>query len=180
MNGSSGVLMGDGITPSTDPSARAGVSSRLRISTPGRICLFGEHQDYLHLPVIPCAISLRIELAGSYRSDRLVQIDLPDIGSCEEFSLDGPLEYHVEGAYFRSAVNVIRREGFTFSKGFDCRVRGRIPVNSGTSSSSALIVTWVNFLARMSDQHVELAEYDCARLAHAAEVLEFREPGGMM
>ena len=30
----------------------------MEISTPGRICLFGEHQDYLGLPVIPMAISL--------------------------------------------------------------------------------------------------------------------------
>ena len=28
-------------------------TDRLTISTPGRVCLFGEHQDYLSLPVIP-------------------------------------------------------------------------------------------------------------------------------
>jgi galactokinase len=167
-------------TLSTDRTVYTESSSSLRLSTPGRICLFGEHQDYLHLPVIPCAISLRIELEGSSRSDRHVSIDLPDIGSCEEFSLEGPLDYPVERAYFRSAVNVVRREGFTFSRGFTCRVHGTIPINSGTSSSSALIITWINFLARMSDQHAELSAYECARLAHAAEVLEFREPGGMM
>jgi galactokinase len=165
---------------SADRAVYTDISSPLRVSTPGRICLFGEHQDYLHLPVIPCAISLRIELEGSSRSDKHVAIDLPDIGSCEEFSLEGPLDYPVERAYFRSAVNVVRREGFTFSRGFTCRLHGVIPINSGTSSSSALIVTWINFLARMSDQHAELSAYECARLAHAAEVLEFREPGGMM
>jgi len=156
------------------------VPSSLRISTPGRICLFGEHQDYLHLPVIPCAISLRIAVEGAYRSDLRVLLDLPDIHSREEFSLEGVLEYHIERAYFRSTVNVLRRAGFTFSRGFDCTVSGKIPINSGTSSSSALIIGWVNFLARMSDQHRGLASGDCARLAHAAEVLEFKEPGGMM
>lgn len=32
------------------------------ISSPGRICLFGEHQDYLGLPVIPMAINKRLTL----------------------------------------------------------------------------------------------------------------------
>ncbi|MHA2203829.1 MAG: galactokinase family protein, partial [Candidatus Hodarchaeales archaeon] len=32
------------------------------ISSPGRICLFGEHQDYLGLPVIPMAINKRLKL----------------------------------------------------------------------------------------------------------------------
>ena len=36
----------------------------MHISTPGRICLFGEHQDYLGLPVIAMAISLRANLKG--------------------------------------------------------------------------------------------------------------------
>ena len=152
----------------------------IRLSTPGRVCLFGEHQDYLDLPVIPCAISLRIVLEGSYRADRQIRIDLPDIGSFETFSIDGPLPYSAERDYFRSAMNVVRREGMTFSRGFDCAVRGKIPINAGTSSSSALIVTWVHFLAIMSDQHRHLPPFDIARLAHSAEVLEFNEPGGMM
>lgn len=149
-------------------------------STPGRICLFGEHQDYLGLPVIPCAISLRITLSGSRRTDREVYLDLPDIHSHEVFSLQGVLPYVKERDYFRSTVNVMRKHGYTFSSGFDCLVRGTIPINSGTSSSSALIVTWINFLATMSDQADQLSPDVIARYAHEAEVLEFGEPGGMM
>jgi galactokinase len=152
----------------------------IAVSTPGRVCLFGEHQDYLGLPVIPCAISLRITMEAGRRSDREVRIDLPDIGSREEFSLAGPLPYVRERDYFRSAVNILRREGFTFARGLDCSVRGTIPINAGTSSSSALVVTWINLLAAMSDQNASLSPEECARFAHMAEVLEFREPGGMM
>ncbi len=155
-------------------------SSELASSSPGRICLFGEHQDYLGLPVIPAAISLRIAIEGRRNNSQIVNLHLPDINSSESFSFDGPLPYLVERDYFRSVVNVMRRNGFTFTSGFDCTVRGNIPINSGTSSSSALIVTWVNFLARMSDQAQELAPERIAVLAHAAEVLEFGEPGGMM
>lgn len=150
------------------------------VSTPGRICLFGEHQDYLGLPVIPCAISLRIRLEGSRRADREVHIALPDIDSEESFSVEGPLPYVIERDYLRSAVNVLRRHGYSFSTGFDCSVHGDIPINSGTSSSSALIVTWMTFLAAMSDQSEAIPAERVARYAHEAEVLEFGEPGGMM
>ena len=152
----------------------------LRVSSPGRVCLFGEHQDYLDLPVISMAVSLRIAVEGKRWSDSLISLDLPDIRSQESFSLDAPLAYGRERDYFRSAVNVLRREGFTFSSGFDCVVRGNIPIKSGTSSSSALVVAWVDFLARMSDRARELPPEELGRLAHAAEVGEFNEPGGMM
>ena len=72
------------------------------------------------------------------------------------------------------------RKGYTFSSGSECTIRGKIPINAGTSSSSALVVTWVNFLARTSDQGKVLPAEEIARIAHEAEVLEFREPGGMM
>jgi len=156
------------------------LQNRLRLSTPGRVCLFGEHQDYLHLPVIPCAISRRIAIEGHRRADRRVRISLPDIKSEISFALTEAIPYHEERDYFRSAVNVLQRDGFTFSSGFEVVVHGNIPINSGTSSSTALVVTWVNFLAQMSAPARTLAPEECARYAHAAEVLEFQEPGGMM
>jgi galactokinase len=152
----------------------------VRVSSPGRLCLFGEHQDYLDLPVVPLAISLRVAVEGTRRADTRVNIELPDMKSRDSFSLEGPLPYRRERDYLRSAVNVMRRAGCTFSSGFDCVVRGEVPISAGTSSSSALVVSWVTFLSRMSDDGGELAPEECTRLAHAAEVLEFNEPGGMM
>ena len=43
-------------------------------SAPGRVCLYGEHQDYLKLPVIPTAINLRTKLHVKKRSDRLNRV----------------------------------------------------------------------------------------------------------
>lgn len=153
---------------------------RLTVSAPGRICLFGEHQDYLGLPVIAAAIALRIRIDGRRRRDREVHLDLPDTGGRETFLLAGRLPYRHHRDYFRSAVNVLHREGFTWSGGFDAVVRGAIPINAGASSSSALVVAWVRFLALMSDGGRDLAPPEVARLAHHAEVAEFDEPGGMM
>ena len=51
----------------------------MKITTPGRICLFGEHQDYLGLPVIALAISMRSEISAQRRNDRKIIINMPDI-----------------------------------------------------------------------------------------------------
>ena len=152
----------------------------MRISTPGRICLFGEHQDYLGLPVIAAAISRRISIDGHYRDDHKIILHLPDLGLKEEFSLNDTFPYVVQRDYFRSTINILKRKGLTFSKGFECVIQGNIPINSGTSSSSALIVSWAHFLDKMSDNPVGFSLKELGEVANAAEVLEFGEPGGMM
>ena len=72
------------------------------ISSPGRICLFGEHQDYLGLPVIASAISLRLSIEANKRDDLQVHVKLPDVGSEERFSIEGDLVYSKTGDYFKS------------------------------------------------------------------------------
>ena len=150
------------------------------ISSPGRICLFGEHQDYLGLPVIASAISLRLSIEANKRDDLQVHVKLPDVGSEERFSIEGDLVYSKTGDYFKSGINTLRKDGFNFSNGLDATVRGRIPVQAGTSSSSAMVVSWINLLARMSDQKTDLDLKQLADLAYRAEVDEFNESGGLM
>ena len=90
----------------------------MEIITPGRICLFGEHQDYLGLPVIALAISLHSKIKFRGRKDDKVIIRLPDINHQEVFSLKN-LEYTKERDYFRSGLKVCIDNGLTFSKGFE-------------------------------------------------------------
>lgn len=153
----------------------------IKISTPGRICLFGEHQDYLGLPVIAAAISRRVDMAGKHRADKQIIIHLPDIGSelLIEVS-ETRMPYQQKRDYFRSGYNVLIDKGLTFSKGLECTVRGNIPINSGTSSSSALLVTWIHFLSKMADAPHEFTSKELGEMAYQAEVVEFGEPGGMM
>lgn len=153
----------------------------IKISTPGRICLFGEHQDYLGLPVIAAAISRRVDMSGEHRADKQIIIHLPDISSelLMEVS-DTRMPYQQKRDYFRSGYNVLIDKGLTFSKGLECTVRGNIPINSGTSSSSALLVTWIHFLSKMADFPHEFTSKELGEMAYQAEVVEFGEPGGMM
>lgn len=148
------------------------------VSTPGRICLFGEHQDYLGLPVIAAAISKRIQIEGGFRSDNWVHFSLPDVGAEETFELNYPLVYTKERDYFKSVLNVLHRKGHHLNKGLALTVSGNIPINSGTSSSSALLVSWVNFLNEIYD--LGYTQKQVGEITYEAEVLEFSEPGGMM
>lgn len=152
----------------------------LEISTPGRICFFGEHQDYLGLPVIAAAISRRVSIRGEHQSKRVIDIKLPDIGAKIQFDIEDIVPYIIKRDYFRSAINVLQRMGYTFSKGITCEVHGNIPINSGTSSSSALQCTWVHFLVKMSDQSPDISTKEIAEISYQSEVVEFNEAGGMM
>ena len=55
---------------------------------PGRICLFGEHQDYFGLPVAAASLPLGIGITAADRPDRRVLIDLPDTGEQLDYDLD--------------------------------------------------------------------------------------------
>ncbi|MDH7482687.1 MAG: galactokinase family protein [Armatimonadota bacterium] len=153
---------------------------RLKVSAPGRICLFGEHQDFLGLPVIAAAINLRIWIEGRARNDSTLSIDMPDIGQHDCIELDSEIIYKHKRDYLRSCVNVLRRKGWSLKHGYDCTVYGTIPINAGVSSSSALVIAWLKFLIEAAGLGNKFSPEDLARLGHQAEVLEFGEPGGMM
>lgn len=152
----------------------------VRASAPGRICLFGEHQDFLGLPVIAAAIDLRIGIEGRLRPDRKFVLHMPDIDDEDSFQVDDELPYRGARDYIRSTVNVLRREGVEFCRGYDCTMTSTIPINAGVSSSSAMIVAWISLLLATQEHDIERDPPSVARLAHRAEVLEFNEPGGTM
>lgn len=152
----------------------------IQVSTPGRICLFGEHQDYLGLPVIAAAISKRVNILGHQLHDSKAVIHLPDINRKLVFDIFPEMPYVYKRDYFRSALNILQREGYTFKNGLECTVHGNIPINSGTSSSSALLANWINFLSRISDNVKPLSPEKIAEIAYRAEIVEFKEAGGMM
>lgn len=157
----------------------------IKTSAPGRICLFGEHQDYLKLPVISAAIDLCVSIEGEKRLDKVFTINLPDIKQNIKFEIPDKgqeLGYILDRDYFRSVYNHLQRHGAIFNNGWSCEVSGNIPINTGTASSSALCVAWTRFLIKANSKK-ELNFFDdkqIGRIAYLAEVEEFGEPGGMM
>lgn len=156
------------------------MGGRICVSAPGRICLFGEHQDFLGLSVIACAINLDITISGTPRADTVFAIDMPDLDQRDEFDATQRVPYHGRRDYIRSATNVVARHGVSFACGYDCTIHGTIPINAGASSSSALTVAWVSFSWATQTGCLPETPEETARLAHLAEVVEFGEPGGMM
>ena len=64
----------------------------IKIKAPGRICLFGEHQDYLNYPVIAMEISQYIYLDARSISEPKFSISLPDIDEFIEIPLNKKLQ----------------------------------------------------------------------------------------
>lgn len=145
---------------------------------PGRICLFGEHQDFLGLWVIASAIDLHIHIKGKKIKDKILEINMPDIQEKQTIDLEKEIVYTKPRDYLKAGVKVLLNSGYEIDSGVECVVRGELPINAGVSSSSALVVGWIKFL--LTHMGVELPPDHLARLAHRAEVLEFNEPGGMM
>ncbi|MCK5303298.1 MAG: GHMP kinase, partial [Candidatus Thorarchaeota archaeon] len=158
--------------------ANMGIRSPFRVLAPGRVCLFGEHSDYLGLPVIPAAIDKTIEIHSSPRDDQSIKVNYVDLGTADSFQLDTDITYRNKRDYLRSAFNVFSRRKIRPSLGADLRVSGDIPFAAGLSSSSALSVASVMTVAQIAESTLD--EEERVQLAFDAEVTEFGESGGMM
>ncbi len=152
----------------------------IRIKAPGRVCLFGEHQDYLGLPVIAAAINKYIYIRAVPNRTRYFQIEMTDIGQSRRLGLDDSLRDLERRDYFGSGLKVLRRMNIAPRTGYDVILNGDIPVNSGASSSSALVTAWLVLLLKTGNREDLIVPKHLASLAYQTEVLEHNEPGGMM
>ncbi|MFX0049900.1 MAG: galactokinase family protein [Candidatus Hodarchaeota archaeon] len=149
----------------------------LSFKAPARVVLFGEHQDYLGLPVIPAAVDLYMVIKGKLNNLNQYQVDLPDLKTSQRFSAS-QIAFQSGREYLQSGVKVLQEEGIIpKNKGVSARITSQIPMQAGLSSSSALNVIWIAFLAKIFG--TSLAPMEITKLAHRSEVLEFNEPGGM-
>lgn len=147
---------------------------------PGRTCLFGDHQDYLGLPVIACAINRDLKLNAVQNTANVFKLDMMDIGEVRIIDINEIFTELKPRDYFASSLRVLRRHGCIPNVGYDVTITGNIPINSGTSSSSALLIAWINFLITAFGVNDEVTPEFIAKMGHASEVLEHGEPGGMM
>lgn len=154
--------------------------SQLTISAPGRICLFGDHQDYLGLPVIACAINRQVILSAEKNDAGVFYIIMPDIDSERKIDISETFDILEDQDYFASAIRVVRRYGCNPSIGYTLTLKSNIPINAGVSSSSAIVVAWVHFLLKAFGCDHPITPSFIAQLAYEAEVLEHHSPGGRM
>lgn len=152
---------------------------KITSNSPGRICLFGEHQDYMDLSVISAAINLTISITGTIGEGDNISVSLPDIGKNVNFDQKNII-YKGKKDYVRSVVKVLKERGLIGKLKADAVLKGNIPRRAGTSSSSALSVAWAGFLlsSRFSTIEINDMKKEIAEAAYFAEVEEFGESGG--
>ena len=166
---------------------------KIKVSTPSRLCLFGEHLDYLSLEVITMAINLRFYAEIEKRSDGQVIIQIKDssIDTLNQknneskyetiiFSSIEKIEYKSKRDYFKSSINVIKKRGYDVSCGFNLKMDSEIPIGKGMCSSSTMIVSFIKAVLEAIGADIKDSKKDIVELAYQAEVTEFNEPGGKM
>ena len=152
----------------------------IETKAPGRICFFGDHQDYLTLPVIAGTIDRFIKIKGKPNGKDYLQLQLIDFDSELKINLKEPLKILKKGDYLRSSIRVLNRNGIILNKGYDVEIKGDIPISAGLSSSSALTVAWLRFLTKAATPDNKFEDEQYAKWAYESEVLEFNEAGGLM
>jgi galactokinase len=151
----------------------------IHLRTPGRVCLFGDHQDYLGLPVIACAIDRYINLKAYPIEATEIRVDLPDLKTARTIALEDKFEQLLPNDHLGSGIRVLKQKGIELSQGYQVIIKGDLPINAGVSSSSAVMVAWIHFLTTAFGSGELMAE-EIGRLAYQAEVVEHDSPGGNM
>ena len=147
---------------------------------PGRVCLFGDHQDYLGLPIIACAINRFVEIHGMANDSEEILIEMPDMKTSRSFHIHDPFDHLENGDHIASVVRVVRRYGCILDKGYTITIKGNVPINAGLSSSSAVVVAWIRFLLDAFGCNQKVTDELVAKFAYEAEVVEYNSPGGRM
>ena len=113
------------------------------VTAPGRVNLIGDHIDYAGLPVLPMAVQRRVTVLVRPRDDRTVRL-------ANTNPAFGPREYRLDpdvspwppgdwGNYVKAATCHLERR-YGPLRGFDAAFTSTLPIASGLSSSSALVV----------------------------------------
>ena len=153
----------------------------MTITTPARVCLFGDHQDYLGLPIIAGAIDRHMTFEVAKNDRRVIVLDLADLGQKRELSLQEEQQQEPETIdFFKAGLRVAARYGCHPTFGLNVRITSTIPINAGISSSSALTVGWIKVLLYTFGCNASVTPALIGQLAYQAEVLEHNSPGGQM
>lgn len=152
----------------------------IKIQVPARVCFFGDHQDYLGLPVIAGTINKYLTLSAKPIDRPFFEIQLPDLGQRLSISIKNTVEEKPPADYFESGIRHLRKQGAQFSQGYAIDIHSEIPINAGLSSSSALVVSWLRFLCLVGNDFEPPQPKTLGHWAYEVEVLAFNQPGGLM
>ena len=150
------------------------------VRAPGRVNLIGEHTDYNGLPVLPMAIQRRITMLVRPNTDSRVRVaSLQRLLEPRTFELGSdiqPYDWGDWGNYPKAAGQALVREHGELC-GLDALLSSNLPVASGLSSSSALVIGCA--MALVHANGVQLDRVRLAELMAAGERYVGLQGGGM-
>ena len=138
---------------------------------PARICLFGDHQDYLGLPVIACAIDKYITVEGKPNHSNFLNFNLKDLEKKISIDLNDDLKEIEKGDHIKYVLKSLKKNKIVINKGFNIKIKSEIFINAGISSSSALVVALIKFFLQIFNPE-KISEKFISELAYQSEVIE--------
>ena len=154
------------------------MKGRFTSSAPGRLCLFGEHQDYLGLPVIAMAMNRRCRLTFTLVDEGNVQVTSAILGPMDTFA-PKTIRSEKNTDPLRHALACLLEE---FDPepigGWHIYIDSDVPVRAGCSSSTALMTAWVAGWLQILQGGFDRS--DVVRRSHRYEVFDFNGAGGDM
>ncbi|GHA84817.1 galactokinase [Algimonas arctica] len=144
--------------------------------TPGRVNLIGEHTDYNGGFVLPTALELGVHTAIRAREDDIIRVASVSFEDIAVRTLGDPASGHWAD-YAVGAVTEARRAGW-ITHGVDVALSSTLPIGSGLSSSSAVIVGVLKLLRDL--QSITVSNVDLAIMARRVETDFIGMPCGIM
>ena len=86
---------------------------------PARICLYGDHQDYLNLPVIAIAIDRYIKVEAKSTLAEAFYINKLDINKKDIIDYNKDYTFKDKPDFLRIALKVLKKFGCVPDKGYD-------------------------------------------------------------
>ena len=107
------------------------------------------------------------------------EVIFSDLNKKTEIPLEFDLQNIEKGDYLKAALKVLRRKKIVPKRGYKLIISSNIPINSGLSSSTALIIVWINFLFKAFGKK-SISPKEIAQIAYEVEVIEQKSSGGKM
>ena len=130
---------------------------KIKVTSPGRVNLIGEHTDYNGGYVLPCALDLTIDLFLEKKSNEsYVETDLGYSMSFDVNTAFKKSNNHWEN-YVLGVINELRQIKSELSN-FSCSIKSTLPSGAGISSSSALVCGLITGLGILNEIKLENSE----------------------
>lgn len=130
--------------------------NEVRVCVPGRVCLAGEHVDWMGGRVASLCIDLTTDIRGQHTGGAQIDVRYALDFPCERWPADHPGE-----GWLRPVVDTLRAHGID-PPGCRLTVTGDLPTSGGLASSAALCLALVTSLVELADRHAdrdELAQF---------------------